>query len=108
MEKKKTKKKAVKKVKGRSDEDLFGNTDDIFGDTPDQSTAAKPKKKKKKANAADGDVDTPVAGVDDLHKAGTQDVENVEKEATGNGQACIMYTVLCIGSGDIHVHALLH
>lgn len=78
-------------MKGRSDEDLFGNTDDIFGETPDQSKAAKPKKKKKKADAAGGDDGAaPVAGgngaVTDLHdEAGTQDVEHVEKEAAGDG-----------------------
>lgn len=35
------------KAKGRSDEDLFGNTDDIFGDIPTKPKTAKGKKKKK-------------------------------------------------------------
>ena len=50
--KKKTKSKAskkVKKTKGRPDEDLFGNTDDIFGDLPvETSKSPKPKRTKKK------------------------------------------------------------
>ena len=50
--KKKTKTKAskkVKKTKGRPDEDLFGNTDDIFGDLPVEiSKSPKTKRTKKK------------------------------------------------------------
>lgn len=54
---KKTKAKGTKKktktAKGRPDEDLFGNTDDIFGDLPPATgKSPKPKKKKKKTTAA--------------------------------------------------------
>ena len=43
-----TKKEKSKKSKGRSDEDLFGNTDDIFGDLPAAAKPKSPKTKKKK------------------------------------------------------------
>jgi hypothetical protein len=65
--KKKTKAKVVKKKvvnKGPTDEQLFGNTDDIFGDVPEgtQKSPKVKKKKKKKTEAvsvgADGAVDT--------------------------------------------------
>lgn len=50
--KKKSKAKAskkVKKTKGCPDEDLFGNTDDIFGDLPvETGKSPKPKRTKKK------------------------------------------------------------
>ena len=39
------KKKKAKKG-GRTDEELFGNTDDIFGEIPDSVATKKPKKKK--------------------------------------------------------------
>ena len=41
------KKKSTKKTKGRTDDELLGNTDDIFGDIP-ASTGKSPKTKKKK------------------------------------------------------------
>ena len=49
----KKKKSIKKKTKGRTDDELFGNTDDIFGDIP-ASTGKSPKtkKKKKKTTAA--------------------------------------------------------
>ena len=48
----KKKKKATKKVtKGRTDEEIFGNTDDIFGDVPDAQPKKTTKKKKKKTAA---------------------------------------------------------
>lgn len=43
-----TEKKKSKKPKGRTDEDLFGNTDDIFGDLPAAAKTKSPKTKKKK------------------------------------------------------------
>lgn len=43
----KSEKKIKKKPKERSDDDLFGNTDDIFGDLP--ATSPKPRKAKKKS-----------------------------------------------------------
>ena len=55
---KKTKPKAGKKkkkavAKGRTDEELFGNTDDIFGDLPEaKPKSPKVKKKKKKVESA--------------------------------------------------------
>ena len=50
------KKSTKKKTKGRTDDELFGNTDDIFGDIP-ASTGKSPKtkKKKKKTAAASGE-----------------------------------------------------
>lgn len=53
---KKVTKKSKSKQKGIGDEDLFGNTDDIFGDLPTSSTkpkggTGKGKKGKKKAGA---------------------------------------------------------
>lgn len=42
----------VKKHKERTDEELFGNTDDIFGDLPANPKSPKPKKKKKASEAA--------------------------------------------------------
>ena len=36
------------KSKGRPDEDLFGNTDDIFGDIPESKPKVSKTKKKKK------------------------------------------------------------
>ena len=92
VEKKKVKKKVVKKAKGRPDEDLFGNTDDIFGDVPDQSTAAKPKKKKKKAEAISGDaaaggatadVTTEVGGGGPISGPSEAGAQNPVQEATG-------------------------
>ncbi len=46
--------KKTKKVKGRPDEDLFGNTDDIFSSVPD-SVPKKTTTKKKKKTGATGD-----------------------------------------------------
>jgi len=43
-----TKKEKTKKPKGQTDEELFGNTDDIFGDLPPAATTKSPKTKKKK------------------------------------------------------------
>ena len=45
--------KTIKKAKGRADEDLFGNTDDIFGDLPASKPkgVTKGKKSKKKTGA---------------------------------------------------------
>ncbi len=42
------KSKKVKKAKARPDDDLFGNTDDIFGDVPTNPTSPKPRKTKSK------------------------------------------------------------
>ena len=51
----KKKKSTKKKTKGRTDEELFGNTDDIFGDIPATTgKSPKAKKKKKKTAAASG------------------------------------------------------
>ena len=47
-EDKKKPKSKKKKAKGRPDEDLFGNTDDIFGDIPAPKPKAPKGKKKKK------------------------------------------------------------
>ena len=47
----KKKKATKKKTKGRTDDELFGNTDDIFGDIP-ASTGKSPKTKKKKKKTA--------------------------------------------------------
>ena len=47
----KKKKSTKKKTKGRTDDELFGNTDDIFGDIP-ASTGKSPKTKKKKKKTA--------------------------------------------------------
>ncbi len=51
-EKKKVKK--TKKAKGRPDEDLFGNTDDIFSGVPDSVPKKMTKKKKRAAGGEDG------------------------------------------------------
>ena len=49
----KKKKSTKKKTKGRTDDELFGNTDDIFGDIPAPTgKSPKTKKKKKKTTAA--------------------------------------------------------
>ena len=48
-EKKKVKK--TKKDKGRTDEELFGNTDDIFASVPENMPKKKVTKKKKKTAA---------------------------------------------------------
>ena len=62
----KKKKSPKKKPKGRTDEELFGNTDDIFGDIPPSTgKSPKTKKKKKKTAAASGEggaLDTPDGG----------------------------------------------
>ena len=103
-DKKKTKKKVVKKAKGRPDEDLFGNTDDIFGAVPDeQPISAKPKKKKKKVEATGGDVGgaTPDKGTEaggdppitDTQAAGTQEDGNVMQVSTGSGHYINIYFV---------------
>ena len=53
-----TAKKKSKATKGgRPDEDLFGNTDDIFGDLPAPTgKSPKPKKKKKKTTSTADEV----------------------------------------------------
>ena len=43
-----SKKEKSKKPKGRSDEEAFGNTDEIFGDLPAAAKTKSPKAKKKK------------------------------------------------------------
>lgn len=58
-EKKKAKK--TKKDKGRTDEELFGHTGDIFADVPDSVPKKITKKKKKAAAGAKGD-ETPAGG----------------------------------------------
>lgn len=47
------------KQKGKGDEDLFGNTDDIFGDIPASKPKAAGKKGKKKAKGAVKKEDNP-------------------------------------------------
>ena len=44
------------KPKGRTDEELFGNTDDIFGGIPSKPKQAKAKKTKKKAKGDSGEA----------------------------------------------------
>ena len=50
------------KPKGRTDEELFGNTDDIFGGIPSKPKAAKAKKTKKKAKTEAGEGATAAVG----------------------------------------------
>lgn len=60
MEKKKVKK--VKKDKGRTDEELFGNTDDIFASVPDNIPKKTTTKKKKKKTATSTAAAAAAAG----------------------------------------------
>ena len=59
-----TKKEKTKKPKGRTDEELFGNTDDIFGDLPPAATTKSPKTKKKKKKTVEQSVTAATAVTD--------------------------------------------
>ena len=59
-----TKKEKTKKPKGRTDEELFGNTDDIFGDLPPAATTKNPKTKKKKKKTVEQSVTAATAVMD--------------------------------------------
>ena len=64
------KKEKSKKAKGRPDEDLFGNTDDIFGDIPAaKPKSPKPKKKKKKVEQSAATASAVVVTAGDVEQA---------------------------------------
>ena len=85
--KKKTKVKKKKKAvnKGPTDEQLFGNTDDIFGDIPEgKPKSPKVKKKKKKMETA------------------AVSTEDGDAETAGEGSVCVcVYVCTCV---HVHVH----
>ena len=54
----KKKMKKPRKTKGRPDEDLFGNTDDIFAGLPDAEPKRTAKKKKKKKTTTEAEAAT--------------------------------------------------
>ena len=78
LEDRKKAKPKTAKHKERTDEELFGNTNDIFGDIPSaKPKATKKKKKKKAASAADG------KGKEDVDGAATTGAAEKADESQG-------------------------